>query len=76
MVQIWFKNNPKCPKSKNGQNDPNIIQQWTKNDFKMDQNGPKNGLKIIQKLSSGDKNWLKWSKNGRNWSKNGKEMFQ
>ena len=41
MVQIWFKNNPKCPKSKNGQNDPNIIQQWTKNDFKMDQNGPK-----------------------------------
>ena len=32
-------------------NDPKIIQQWTKNDFKMDQNGPKwskTGLKIIQ----------------------------
>ena len=50
-----------------------------KNDFKMDQNGPKwskNGLKIIQKLSTGGQKWLKWSKNGRNWSKNGTKMFQ
>ena len=60
-------------------NDPKLIQQWTKNDFKMDQNGPKwskNGLKIIQKLSTGGQKWLKWSKNGRNVSKNGKKMFQ
>ena len=50
-----------------------------KNYFKMDQNGPKwskNGLKIIQKLSTGGQKWLKWSKNGRNWSKNGTKMFQ
>ena len=60
-------------------NDPKIIQQRTKNDFKMGQNVPKrskNGLKIIQKLSTGGQKWLKWSKNGRNWSKNGTKMFQ
>ena len=42
----------------------------------MDQKGPiwsKNGLKIIQKLSTGGQKWLKWSKNGRNWSKNDKK---
>ena len=55
-------------------NFPKIIQQWTKNDFTMDQNGPKrskNGLKMIQKLSTGGQKWLKWSKNGQNVSKNG-----
>ena len=57
-------------------NFPKIIQQWTKNDFTMDQNGPKmsqNGLKIIQKLSTGGQNW---SKLVQKWYENVSMMVQ
>ena len=59
MVQKWFKNGPK------------MVQKWSENystmDIKMILKWTKmvqNGLKIIQKLSAGGQNWLKWSETG------------
>ena len=58
-------NGPKMVK-----NDPNIIQQWTKNDFKMDQNGPKwskNYPKIVHRWSKVVEMVQKWSKRVQKW---------